>query len=190
MLKSLTVWIAMNCGKFLKRWEYQTTLPISWEICMQVKKQRLEPDMEQWTCSKLGKEYKSFPVLSPCLFNLYAEHLMLNTRLDVSQAGIKIAKRNINNLGYADITTLMAESEEKLKSLLMRMKEKVKRLAWNSAFKNKDHVIQSHHFMANRWENNGNCDRLFSWAPKSPQKVTAAMKLKDVCSLEGKLWPT
>ena len=57
MLKPLTVWIIINCGKFLKRWEYQTTLPVSWEMCMQVKKQQLEPDMEQQTGSKLGKEY-------------------------------------------------------------------------------------------------------------------------------------
>ena len=55
--KPLTVWITTNCGKFLKRWEYQTTLPASWEICMQVKKQQLEMDMEQLTGSKLGKEY-------------------------------------------------------------------------------------------------------------------------------------
>ena len=55
--KPLTVWITTNCGKFFKRWEYQTTLPASWETCMQVKKQQLEPDMEQWTGSKLGKEY-------------------------------------------------------------------------------------------------------------------------------------
>ena len=57
MLKPLTVWITTNCGKFLKRWEYQSTLPVSWETCRQVKKQQLEPDMEQWTGSKLGKEY-------------------------------------------------------------------------------------------------------------------------------------
>ena len=58
-LKPLTVWITANCGKFLKRWEYQTTFPASWETCMQVKKQQLEMDMEQWTGSKLGKEYKT-----------------------------------------------------------------------------------------------------------------------------------
>ena len=57
MPKSLTVWITTNCGKFLKKWEYQTTLPASWEICMQVKKQQLELDMEQQTGSKSGKEY-------------------------------------------------------------------------------------------------------------------------------------
>ena len=57
MLKPLMVWITIKCGQFLKRWEYQTTLPASWEICMQVKKQQLEPDMEQWTSSKFGKEH-------------------------------------------------------------------------------------------------------------------------------------
>ena len=57
MLKPLTVWITTNCAKFFKRWEYQTTLPASWEICMQIKKQQIEPDTEQWTGSKLGKEY-------------------------------------------------------------------------------------------------------------------------------------
>ena len=62
-------------------------------------------------------------MLSPCLFNLYTEHIMQNARLDEAQAGIKIARRNINNLRYADDTTLMAESEEELKSLLMKVKE-------------------------------------------------------------------
>jgi len=68
-------------------------------------------------------------MLSSCLFNLYAEYIMRSTRLDESQAGIKIAGRNINNLRYADDTTLMAESEEELKSLLMRVKEEMKKLA-------------------------------------------------------------
>jgi len=78
---------------------------------MQVKKQQLESDMEKWTASKLGKEYIKRVLLSPCLFNLYAEYMMQNARLEDSQAGIKIARRNINNLRCAD-TTLMAESEE------------------------------------------------------------------------------
>ena len=76
---------------------------------MQVKKQQLESDMEQLTGSKLGKEYiKS--ILSPCLFNSYAEYIIRNAGLDELQARIKIARRNINNLTYADDTTLMAES--------------------------------------------------------------------------------
>ena len=85
---------------------------------MQVKKQQLEPDTEQWTGSK-----SQGCLLSPCLFNLYAEYIMQNARLDEARAGIKIARRNINNLRHADDTTLMAESEEKLKNLLMKEKE-------------------------------------------------------------------
>ena len=90
---------------------------------MQFKKQQLELDMEQWTGSKIGKGVRQGCILSVCLFDLYAEHIMQNARLDVAQAGIKIAGRNINNLRYANDTTLMAESEEELKSLLMKVKE-------------------------------------------------------------------
>ena len=83
-LKPLTVWITTNCGKFLKRWEYQTTWPISWETCMQTKKQQLELDMEQLIGSKIGKWLFQGCILSPCLFNLYAEYIMQNARLDDS----------------------------------------------------------------------------------------------------------
>ena len=89
---------------------------------MQVKKQQLQPDMKQWTGSKLGKEYIK-AILSLCLFNLYAEYIMSNAGLDEAQSGIKIDRRNINNLRCADDTTVMAESEEELKSLLMKVKE-------------------------------------------------------------------
>ena len=89
---------------------------------MSDKKWQLEPDIEQQTSSKLGKEYIK-TILSPCLFNFYSEYIMQNARLDESQAGIKISRRNINNLRYADDTTLMAESKEELKSLLMKVKE-------------------------------------------------------------------
>ena len=122
MPKTLTVWITINCGKFLKRWEYQTIWLVFWEICVQVKKQQLELDMEQQAGSKSGRVCQGC-VLSPCLFNLYAEYIMRNAGLDETQAGIKIAGRNINNLRCADDTTLMAESEEELKSLLMKVKE-------------------------------------------------------------------
>ena len=90
---------------------------------MQVKKQHLELDMEQQIGSKLGKEYIKAILLSLCLFNLNAEYIMRNAGRDEAQTGIKIARRNINNLRYADDTTLMAESEEELKSLLMKVKE-------------------------------------------------------------------
>ena len=87
---------------------------------MHVKKQQLESYMQQWTGSKLGKELSQGCILSPCLFNLYAKYIMRNAGLEEAQAGIKIAGRNINNLRYADDTTLIAESEEELKSLLMK----------------------------------------------------------------------
>ena len=92
---------------------------------MQDKKQQLEPDMEQQTGSKLEKEWSQGYILSPCLFNLYAEYIMWNARLDEAQAGIKTARRNINNLRYADNTTIMKESKEELNinSLLKKVKE-------------------------------------------------------------------
>ena len=90
---------------------------------MQVRKQQLELDMEQQTGSKSGKEYIKAVYCHPDYFNLYAEYIMRNAGLDETQAGIKIAGRNVNNLRYADDTTLLAESEENLKSLLMKMKE-------------------------------------------------------------------
>ena len=90
---------------------------------MQIKKQQLEPDMEQWNNFKIGKGEHQSCILSPCLFNFYAEYIMRNAGLEEAQAGIKIARRNINNLRYADDTTFVAESKEELKSLLMKVKE-------------------------------------------------------------------
>ena len=113
---------------------------------------------------------------------------MRNTGLEETQAGIKIARRNINNLRYADDTTLMAESKEELKSLLMKVKvESGKSRLKAQHAGNEDHGIRSHHFMGNRWGNSGKCQTLFFWAPESLQMVTAAMKLKDAYSLEEKL---
>ena len=95
---------------------------------MWVKKQLLESDMEQWTGSKLGKDYiHQGCILSPCLFTLYADYIMENAGLDETQAGMKVAGRNINNIRHADNTTLMAESEEELKILLMKVKEESER---------------------------------------------------------------
>ena len=87
---------------------------------MQVRKQQLKLDMEQQTG---GKEVRQGCILSPCLFNLYAEYIIRNTGLEEAHAGIKVARRNINKLRYADDTTFMAESEDELKSLLMSVKE-------------------------------------------------------------------
>ena len=108
---------------------------------------------------------------------------MRNAGLEETQAGIQIAGRNINNLRYADDTTLMAESEEELKSLLMKVKEESEK----RRSENEDQGIWSHHSMGNRWGNSRNCQTLFFVAPKSLQMVIVAMKLKNTYSLEEKL---
>ena len=107
--------------KILKEMKYQTILPASWEICMQVKKQWLTGHGTDWF--QIMKVVHQGCILSPCLFNSYVEHIVWNAQLDEAQTGIKIVRRNINNLRYADDTTLMAESEEELKRLLMKVKE-------------------------------------------------------------------
>ena len=265
MPKPLTVWITINCGKFWKRWEYQTNWSASWQICMQVKKEReiaqtcltlcdpvgfslpgssipgiFQARVLEWVAISFSRESSqprdqtqvshiadrrfniwatrqahagqeaavrtgygtkdSFQIakgvhqgciLSPCLLNFYTEFIMRNTGLPEAQAGIKIAGRNINNLRYADDTTLMAECEEELKSLLMKVKGEWKSWLKAQHSENEDHGTWSHHFMGNRWVNSGNSvDFIFWGAPKSLQMVTPAMKLKDAYSLEGKLWPT
>ena len=92
--KLLSVWIQRKCRNFLKRWAYKTTWPASWEICMQIKKQQLEPDKEQWfqIWFQIGKGVHQGYIFSPCLFNLYAECIMRNFGLEKAQAGIKIAR--------------------------------------------------------------------------------------------------
>ena len=103
-------------------------------------------------------------MLSPCLFNLYAEYIMRNAGLEEAQAGIKIAGRNINNLRYADDTTLMAESEEEPKSLFMKVKgESEKNWLKAQHSENEDHGIWSNHLMGNRWGDSGNSVRLYFW---------------------------
>ena len=110
---------------------------------MQVRMQQLELDMEQQTHSKSGKEYVK--VLSPCLFNLYAEYIMRNAGLEEAQARIKIAGRNINNLKYADDTTFMAESEEELKSQLMKVKEESEKVGLKLRKLRSWHLVPSLH---------------------------------------------
>ena len=124
---------------------------------------------------------------SPCLFNLYAEYIMKNTGLDEAQDGIKIAGRNSNNLRYADDTTLMVESE-KLKSLLMKVKQENEKVGLKLNTQ-KTKIMASGPITS--WETDGETVETLSdfilGAPKSLQMVTAAMKLKDAYSLEGKL---
>ena len=144
MPKLLTMWITTNCGKFFKTWEYQTTLPVSWETSLQVKKWQLEPDMEQWTDSLLGKEYdKAIYILSPCLCNfynkaVYCHPVYLTSMLSKScrvkcRAGWnhKLESRLPEEISTSSdmqmITTLMAESEKKLKNLSMKVKGEIER---------------------------------------------------------------
>ena len=119
---------------------------------MQVNKQQLEPDMDQQTGSILGKEYVKTE------YYFYAEYLMWNAGLDEAQTGIKVARRNINNLRYADGTTLMAESEEELKNLLMKVKEESEKFGLKLNIQ-KTKIMASR--WGNRWGNNGNNDRLY-----------------------------
>ena len=117
MPKPLTVWITINCGKFWKRWEHLLrNLYAGQEAAV-----RTGHGTTDWF--QIGKGVCQGCILSSCLFNFYAEYIMRNAGLQEVQAGIKIAGRNIKNLRYADDTTLMAESEEELKSLLMKGKE-------------------------------------------------------------------
>ena len=137
---------------------------------------------------QVGKGVYQGCILSPCLFDLYAEYIMRNAGLEEAQAGIKSARRNINNLRYADDTTLMAESEEALKSLLMKVIEESEKVGFKLN-------IQKTKIMASgpitSWQMDGETVETVSdfifWALKSLQMVIAAMKLKDSYSLEGKL---
>ena len=121
MTQSLIVWITANCGKFLNRLEYQTTLSVSREICVHVKKQQLELDMEQLTGSKSGKDYVKAVYCHPD-YLIYMQSTSCEMQ-DEAQTGIKIAGRSFNNFRYADDNTLRAESKE-LKNLLMKVREK------------------------------------------------------------------
>ena len=116
---------------------------------------------------------------------------MWNAGLDEAQAGIKMGRRNINNLRYANDTTLMAESEEELKSLLRKVKEESEKAGLKLNIQNTKTMasspITSRQIDGEQWKQ---WETLFSWAPKSLQMVTIAMKFKDTCSLEEKLWPT
>ena len=135
---------------------------------------------------KIGKGVCQHCVGSPFLFNLYAEYMIRSARLEESQAGIKIAGRNINNLRYTNDTTLIAENE--LKSLLMEVKEETEKAVLKLS-------IQKTKIMASNpttsWQIDGETVAVFLLGPpKLLQMVTAAMKLKATCSLEEKLWPT
>ena len=136
---------------------------------------------------QIGKGVRQGCILSPCLFNFYAVYIIRNAGLQEVQAGIKTAGRNINNLRYADDTTLMMESKEELKSLLMKVKVESEQVGLKLN-------IQKTKIMASgpitSWQIGKQWKQwltLFFWAPKLLQMVITVMKLKDAYSLEGKL---
>jgi len=190
MPKPLTVWITTNCGKFLKRWDPDHLICLLRNLYAG---QEATVRTGHGTTDRfqIGKGVSQGCILSPCLFNLYAEYIMRSAGLDEAQAGIKIAGRNINNLRYADDITFMAEREEDLKSLLMKAKEEREKVGLKLN-------IQKTKIMASgpitSWQINGETMEtvrdFILGAPKSLQMVTVAMKLKDACSLEEKLQQT
>ena len=125
---------------------------------------------------QIGKGVCQGCILLPCLFNLNAEYIMRNAGLDQAQAGIKIAGRNINNLRYADDTTLMAEGKEELKSLLMKVKEESEKVHLK---------LNIHHFMGNRWGNSGNSGRLYFGGSKLTADGDCSHEIKR-CLLLGR----
>ena len=158
---------------------------------MQIKKQQLELDMEQQTGSKSGKRVRQGCILLPCLCNLHAEYIMRNAGLDEAWAEIKIARKNINNLRYADDTTLMAESEEKLKSLLMKLKEESEKVGLKLN-------IQKTKIMATgpttSWQIDGETMETVTDFILGGSKITAdddcSHEIKRCLFLGEKLWPT
>ena len=135
-----------------------------------------------------GKGVHQGCILSPCLFNFYADYIIRKAVLDEAQTGIKIARRNINNLRYADDTTLMAESKEELKSPLMKVKEESEKVGLKLNIQ-KTKILASG--PTTSWQTDGEIVETVKdfilGVPESLQMVTAAMKLKDACSLEEKL---
>ena len=185
--KALTVWITAN-WKVLKEMGIPDHL-----ICLlrnlcagQEATVRTGHGTTDWF--QIGKGICQGCILSPCLFNFCAEYIMRNAGLDEAQAGIKIARRNINNFRYADDSTLMAESEEELKSLSMNVKEESEKVSLKVNIQ-KTKIRASGPITS--WQIDGvtmETVRDFIYgAPKLLQIVTAAVKLKDTCSLEEKL---
>ena len=174
MPKPLTVWITIN-WKILKEMGIPDHLTHLLRNLYAGQEATLRTGHGTTDWFQIGKGVRQGCILSPCLFNLYAEYIMRNAELEEAQVGIKIAGRNINNLRYADDTTLMAESEEELKSLLMKLKEESEKVGLKLN-------IQKTKIMASgpitSWEIDGETVEAVS-APKSPQVVIAAMKLKD-----------
>ena len=187
MPKPLTVWITIN-WKILKEMGIPDLLTCLLRNLYAGQEATVRTGHGRTDWFQIGKGVRQGCILSPCLFNFYAEYIMRNPGLEETQTGIKIPRRNTSNLRYADDTTLMAESEEELKSLLVKVKEESEKVGLKFN-------IQKTKTMASGPIISGQTDGEtmetvtdFIWgAPKSPQTMIAAVKLKDACSLEEKL---
>ena len=161
MPKPLIVWITINWGKFFKKWDYQTTWPAFWEICMQVRKQQLEVDMEQQTGSKYEKEYIKAVYCHPA----YLTYMQSTPWKMLGWKKHKLESRlpgEISKLSDMQMTPPLWQKVKKNKEPL----DESERVQWKSWLKtqhseNKDHDIWSYHFMGNRWVNSGNSGWLY-----------------------------
>ena len=182
------VWITTNCGKILKEIGIPDHLTCFLRNLYAGQEARVRTGHGTTDKFHIGKVVCQSCILSPCLFNLHAEYIMRNSGLDEAQAGIKIARRNINNLRYADDTTLMTESEEELKSLLMKVKEKSEKVDLQLNIQ-KTKIITSGPITS--WEIDEETVETVSDFILGGSKITAdgdcSMELKDAYSLEEKL---
>ena len=157
---------AFDCVDYIKLWKFLKEMGIPDHLTCLLRNLHADQKATDRTghgttgCFQIGKGVCQGCILSPCLFNLYAEYIMRNAGLEEEQAGIKIARRNINNLRYADDTTLMTESEEELMSLLMKVKGESEKVGLKFSIQ-KTKIMASGPItsMANRWGNNGKSDR-------------------------------
>ena len=187
MLKLLTVWITTN-WKILKEMGIPDHLTCLLRNLFAGQEATVRTRQGTTDWFQIGNGVHQGYILSPCLFNLYAEYIMQNARMDEAQAGIKIAGRNINNLRYADDTTLMKESEEELKSLLMKVKEESEKVGLKLNIQ-KTKIMASSPITS--WQLDGQTMETLKHFILGDSKITAAgdcsMKLKDACSFEEKL---
>ena len=157
---TLTVWITTN-WKILKEMGIPDHLICFLKNLYASKEATVRIRRETMDLLKFQKGVHKDYTLSPCLFNLHAEYIMWNVGLDEAQTGMKIAKRNINNLIHTNGTTLWAENKEELKSYLRKVKEESEKACLKSIQNSKIMALWSYHFMANRWRNNRNSDRIY-----------------------------
>ena len=188
MPKPLTLWITTN-WKILKEMGIPNHLTYLLRNLYEGQEATVRTRHGTTDWFQIGKGVSQAYILSPCLFNFYAEYIMRNAGLNETQAGIKIVGRNINKLIYANDITLLAESEEELKSLLMKVKVESEKVGLKLSIQKTKIIMASGPITS--WEIDGETMETVRGcilgALKSLQVVTAAMKLKDTCSLEEKL---